>query len=59
MVEFGETERGRVDATKAEVFAFKRGGGVDVGADVAGFRAKEDVEDEFDGVGLIMLVGWK
>ena len=54
MVEFGETERGRVDATKAEVFAFKRGGGVDVGADVAGFRAKEDVEDEFDGVGLIM-----
>ena len=54
VVEFVERKGGGIDAPERQVFPLEGRGGLGghVGADVAGLRAEEEVEDELDGVGL-------
>lgn len=54
MSEFGPFDRSRVDPAERHVLVLERRRlSLDIGADIAGFGAEEDVEDKLDGIYLI------
>jgi hypothetical protein len=55
VVEFRYLDWGWVDSAEGKVFTLEGGRfGLDIGADIACFWPEEDIQNEFDGIGLML-----